>query len=243
VGKTALALNMAAGAARQGVKVGIFSLEMNSEDLALRMLTSEAKIGAQSVRGGNITESEWGRFGDASEYLAKLPIFIDDTSDLNLNKLKVKAKRLFKEHDKSKRLIIVDYLQLMTGQGENRQTEVAGISRGLKILAQELNVPILALSQLSRPAKMQRDSRRPQLSDIRESGAIEQDADIVMFLQRDMDPPSPEELEEGVDDNRIPPDSAKLILAKHRNGPTRDIQLGFDKEYATFRSLFQGNKY
>jgi len=234
VGKTALALNMAAGAAKQDVKVGIFSLEMTAEDLALRMLSSEAGIGSQQLRGGNISPEWWGRFMDASSYLSELPIYIDDTPDLNINKLRVKAKRVLQNAEKGKKLLIVDYLQLMSGEGENRQNEVARISRGLKILSKDLDVPILALSQLSRPPKLQREGKRPQLSDIRESGAIEQDADIVMFLHRDMEPRT-NDVED--DEERMAPDAAKLIIAKHRNGPTRDIQLVFRKEFARFLSV------
>ena len=236
VGKTALALNMAVGAAKQGVTVGIFSLEMTAEDLALRMLTAEAGIGSQVVRSGKIAPEWWNTFMDASAFLSELPISIDDTPDLNINRLRVKARRRFRDVG-DKGLIIVDYLQLMSParrNQESRQVEVAQISRGLKILAKEMNVPVLALSQLSRPPKLQRE-KRPQLSDLRESGAIEQDADIVMFLHRDMDPPSPggEEAPDAISD-RMPPDAAKLIVAKHRNGPTKDIPLVFRKEYARF---------
>ena len=234
VGKTALALNMAAGAAKQGTKVGIFSLEMTAEDLALRMLSSEAGIGSQQLRGGNIPPEWWGRFMDASAYLSELPLYIDDTPDLNINRLRVKAKRVLQNAESGKKFLIVDYLQLMSGEGENRQNEVARISRGLKILSKDLDVPILALSQLSRPPKLQREGKRPQLSDIRESGAIEQDADIVMFLHRDMEPRA-DDAEDSED--RMAPDAAKLIIAKHRNGPTRDIQLVFRKEFARFLSV------
>jgi len=233
-GKTALALNMASGAARAGTKVGIFSLEMTSEDLALRMLTSEAGISTQQVHGGNVSSEFWSRFVDASAYLSELPLYIDDTPDLNINRLRVKAKRVFQGTPSGKKLLIVDYLQLMSGEGENRQNEVAQISRGMKILAKDLDVPILALSQLTRPPKMQRGGKRPQLSDLRESGAIEQDADIVMFLHRNMDPQT-DDFEN--DEERMPLDAAKLIVAKHRNGPTRDIQLTFRKEFARFLSL------
>jgi len=231
VGKTALALNMARGAAYGGkATVGVFSLEMTAEDLALRMLTSEAGIGSQQIRSGSIPPEWWSRFMDASSFLSELPIYIDDTPDLNINRLRVKARRRFRSAG-DKKFLIVDYLQLMSSDGrhENRQNEVAQISRGLKILAKDLNVPILALSQLSRPNRLQR-SKRPQLSDLRESGAIEQDADIVMFLHRDMDPdPADED-----DDDRMPSNAANLIVAKHRNGPTKDILLEFSKETARF---------
>jgi len=233
VGKTALSLNMALGAAKTGTKVGVFSLEMTAEDLALRLLTSEAGIGTQQLRG-TIPAEYWSRFYDVSAFLSELPLHIDDTPDLNINRLRVKAKRLFQNVGSGQKLLIVDYLQLMSGEGENRQNEVARITRGLKILAKDLDVPIIALSQLTRPPKLQR-TNRPQLSDLRESGAIEQDADIVMFLHRDMDP-SPMDEDDG-DENRMPPDAARLIVAKHRNGPTRDIQLVFRKEFARFLSI------
>jgi len=231
VGKTALALNMARGAARGGkATVGIFSLEMTAEDLALRMLTSEAGIGSQQIRSGNIRPEWWDRFMDASSFLSELPISIDDTPDLNINRLRVKARRRFRSTE-NKKLLIVDYLQLMSSDGRYRERhlEVAQISRGLKILAKDLDVPILALSQLSRPLKTER-AKRPQLSDLRDSGAIEQDADIVMFLHRDMDPMPAED----DDESRLPSNLANLIVAKHRNGPTRDILLEFNKEIARF---------
>ena len=239
VGKTALALNMAIGAAKHGTRVGVFSLEMTAEDLALRILTSEAGIGTQQLRGGSVPAEYWTQFMNASAFLSELPIFIDDTPDLNINRLRVKAKRVFHDSGSVKKLLIVDYLQLMSGEGENRQNEVARITRGLKILAKDLDVPIIALSQLTRPSKMQRESgkKRPQLSDLRESGAIEQDADIVMFLHRDTDPP-PDDMDE--DDSRMPSDEARLIVAKHRNGPTRDIQLSFRKEFARFLPMHRG---
>jgi len=246
IGKTALALNMAVGAALpsgvgsdrdEGATVGIFSLEMTAEDLALRLLTSEAGVAVQQLqgRGGNVDMAIWERLQNAGNDLSKLPIHIDASPDLDINRLRVKAKRLFRDVGKGKKLIIVDYLQLMKGDTSGRQSErhneVREISRGLKILAKDLDTPILALSQLSRPLKTQRENRRPQLSDIRESGAIEQDADIVLFLQRDTEPLSDDEQE---NEDRMPPDAAKLIIAKHRNGPTRDIQLSFKKEFARF---------
>ena len=236
VGKTALALNMAAGAAKQDVKVGIFSLEMTAEDLALRMMTAEARIGSQRLRGKSIPQELWSSLSNASAYLSELPIYIDDTPDLNIHRLRVKAKRLFQNAEKGKKFLIVDYLQLMSGEGENRQNEVARISRGLKILSKDLDVPILALSQLSRPSKLQREDRKklPQLSDLRESGAIEQDADIVVFLHRDMEPRTNDDED---DEERMAPDEARLIIAKHRNGPTRVLQLSFEKEYARFFSV------
>ncbi|MDR1412307.1 MAG: replicative DNA helicase [Actinomycetes bacterium] len=237
VGKTALALNMALGAARRDTTVGFFSLEMTAEDLALRMLTAEAGISAQDVRAGRVPDSYWNRFIDTSENLSRLRIYIDDTPDLNINRLRIKARRRFRNIE-GKKLLIVDYLQLMSPDNrsiENRQQEIAQISRGLKILAKDLNIPILALSQLSRMAEM-RKGKRPQLSDLRESGAIEQDADIVMFLHRpDMDKNAENDsYSTDDDDRRLPADGAELIVAKHRNGPTADILLTFKKKYAKF---------
>jgi replicative DNA helicase len=233
VGKTAFALNMAVGAARRGVTVGFFSLEMVAEDLALRMLCSEAGISAQAVRAGKIPDSYWNRFMDTSENLSGLKIFIDDTPDLNINRLRVKARRRFRD-TKGKKLLVVDYLQLMQPSRrntENRNIEISEISRGLKILSKDLNVPIIALSQLSREAE-KRKGKRPQLSDLRESGAIEQDADIVMFLHRNMEMGVPYPGQE--DEEQLPQDAAELIIAKHRNGPTADIPLTFRKDQAKF---------
>jgi len=247
VGKTALALNMAVGAAldsgtgpnvEPGATVGIFSLEMTAEDLAVRLLTSRAGVSMQQLqgRGGNVEMAVWDNLQRAGTELSNLPIHIDASPDLDINRLRVKAKRLFRDVGDGKRLIILDYLQLMKGDSSSRQSEryneVREISRSLKILAKDLDTPILALSQLTRPSKGQRDDRRPQLSDIRDSGAIEQDADIVLFLQRGSDPHAEDE-EEGRE--HMSADAAKLIIAKHRNGPTRDIHLSFDQQFARFR--------
>ncbi|MCL2537694.1 MAG: replicative DNA helicase [Coriobacteriia bacterium] len=238
VGKTALALNMAVGAAEKDITVGIFSLEMAAEDLAMRMLTTRAGISTQSLRG-NVPQEWWGRFLDESDYLSKLKIFIDSTPDLNISRLRVKAKRLFQRVPKNKKLLIVDYLQLMSGDGENRTQEIARITRGLKILAKDLDVPILALSQLVRPPKGLKEPKRPLLSDLRESGTIEQDADIVMFLDRRENP----EEDEFAADNAGGPEEATLILAKHRNGPTADIKLAFIADFAQFRSVSRESPY
>ncbi|MDR1775002.1 MAG: replicative DNA helicase [Actinomycetes bacterium] len=237
VGKTALALNIAVGAAKSGATVGVFSLEMTAEDLALRVLTSEAGISSQIAKQGNVSGAQWEVFQNTSDQLSKLDIWIDDTPGLDINRLRVKARRRFRKTNDKQRLLIVDYLQLMTAtpragrQSENRQQEVAEISRGLKILAKDLDVPVLALSQLSRAAEQRKDAQ-PQLADLRESGAIEQDADIVMFLWRPDMKPNSENYEENA--QKYSPDYAKLIVAKHRNGETKGIHLSFNKRIAKF---------
>jgi replicative DNA helicase len=173
----------------------------------------------------------------ASNYLSELPIFIDDTPDMNINRLRVKARRKFRNFS-GKKLLIVDYLQLMSGDGraENRNIEVAQISRGLKILAKDLDLPIIALSQLGRPSKLSSKPKRPQLSDLRDSGAIEQDADIVMFLHRDTEPEAGDSYDDDDVEPKLAPNHALLIVAKHRNGPIKDIHLEFRKEHARFVS-------
>ncbi|NTW28262.1 MAG: replicative DNA helicase [Coriobacteriia bacterium] len=230
VGKTALALNMAVGAAKQGTAVAVFSLEMGAEQLVQRVLCSEARINLQDVRTGYVKDSDWHAIHTAMGKLANLDFWVDDTPSISILELRAKARRQLR--DKPKGLIVVDYLQLMQPQNrrnENRQTEIAEISRGLKILAKELKVPIVALSQLSRAVE-QRAGKRPQLSDLRESGAIEQDADVVMFIDRNTDPKDTSE-------DRPPLGSAELIVAKHRNGPTGLIQLAFLDRFVKFVSV------
>lgn len=232
VGKTALALNMAVGAAKNKARVAVFSLEMGIEDLTQRILCSEAHINLQDVRSGRVKDESWESISIAMDKLSRLDIHIDDSPSLNITELRAKARRQFRDIDgkENKGLIIVDYLQLMQPtrrNTENRQVEIAEISRGLKILAKDLNVPIIALSQLSRSVES-RKGKRPQLSDLRESGAIEQDADIVMFLDRNTDPEA-----EG-SEGRPPQGEAYLIIAKHRNGPTGQINLAFRERYTSF---------
>jgi replicative DNA helicase len=228
VGKTALALNMGINAARHGASVAIFSLEMGADQLVQRVLCSEARINLQDVRTGYVKDSDWYTIHTAMGKLAQLDFWVDDTPSISILEVRAKARRQLR--DKPKGFIIVDYLQLMQPQGrrsENRQTEIAEISRGLKILAKELKVPILALSQLSRAVE-QRAGKRPQLSDLRESGAIEQDADVVMFIDRNTDPHA--EDQEGRPQKGV----AELIVAKHRNGPTGQIQLVFNDRFTKF---------
>ncbi len=228
VGKTALALNMGINAARHGASVAVFSLEMGADQLVQRVLCSEARINLQDVRTGYIKDSDWYTIHTAMGKLAQLDFWVDDTPSISILEVRAKARRQLR--DKPKGFIIVDYLQLMQPQGrrsENRQTEIAEISRGLKILAKELKVPILALSQLSRAVE-QRAGKRPQLSDLRESGAIEQDADVVMFIDRNTDPFADDQ------EGRPQKGVAELIVAKHRNGPTGQIQLVFNDRFTKF---------
>lgn len=228
VGKTALALNIAVGAAMHGTSVAAFSLEMSSEQLVQRVLCAESRINLQDVRTGYLQESDWHAVHTAMGKLAKLDFWVDDTPSISILEVRAKARRQLR--DKESGLIIIDYLQLMQPQNrrtENRQVEIAEISRGLKILAKELNVPVLALSQLSRAVE-QRAGKRPQLSDLRESGAIEQDADIVMFLDRNTNPGSEDE------EGRPAKGTAELIVAKHRNGPLGTIPLVFHDRFTKF---------
>lgn len=226
MGKTALALNIAQNVAiRNGQPVAIFSLEMGAESLVERMLSAEGLIPSYHVRTGNLTESEWRRMILAQEQLAKGKIFIDDTAGVRISEIRSRAKRLSQETG-GLGLIVIDYLQLITGRGrENRQQEVSEISRQLKILAKELKVPVIALSQLSRGVE-QRNDKRPVLSDLRESGSIEQDADIVAFLYR--------EAYYNREEQEEPDNVTELILEKNRHGSLGTVRLFFHKEYAKF---------
>jgi replicative DNA helicase len=235
MGKTSFVLNVAqhVGTATQ-MTVGFFSLEMSKEQLFMRMLTSEARIDAHRFRTGYLSEKDYGRLSHALGTLAEARVFIDDTASIGVLEMRAKARRLQAEH--GLHLLIVDYIQLMQGRGrfENRQAELASISRSLKGLAKELNVPIVALSQLSR-APETRSDHRPQLSDLRESGALEQDADVVLFIfreeqYRDADG-QPNEQAEGV---------AEIIIGKQRNGPTGFVKLAFVKEHTRFENLAHG---
>jgi replicative DNA helicase len=224
VGKTGLALSIARNAAkRYNRRVALFSLEMSGEQVVQRLISAETGIDAQRLRRGKIEEHEWERFMRATNDLAETFFFIDDTPGISALELRSKARRLHAEVGID--LIIVDYLQLMRGdyRSENRVQEISGISRALKALARELNVPVLALSQLSRGVESRTD-KRPILSDLRESGALEQDADVVMFIYRD----------ELYNENTERQNLADVIVAKHRNGPTDTIQLYFKKELAQF---------
>jgi replicative DNA helicase len=227
MGKTSLCLNIAQYVGtKKDISVAIFSLEMSKDQVAQRMLCSEARIDAAKVRKGFIAEREWPELARAAGRLAEANIFVDDTPSISVLELRAKARRL--KAEKGLGLVIVDYLQLMRGYGrpENRQQEISEISRSLKAMARELNVPVIAVSQLSRAVE-QRTPKRPQLSDLRESGAIEQDADLVLFIYRE-DYYNPNTPKKGI---------AEVIVAKQRNGPIGTVELMFQKDYARFENL------
>ncbi|MEG6574284.1 MAG: replicative DNA helicase [Caldibacillus debilis] len=228
VGKTAFALNIAQNVAtKTDENVAIFSLEMGAEQLVMRMLCSEGNINSQNLRTGRLTDEDWKKLTMAMGSLSNAGIFIDDTPAIRVSEIRAKCRRLKQEHGLG--LVIIDYLQLIQGSGrvkENRQQEVSEISRSLKALARELEVPVIALSQLSRGVE-QRQDKRPMMSDIRESGSIEQDADIVAFLYRD------DYYNKDSENKNI----IEIIIAKQRNGPVGTIQLAFAKEYNKFVNL------
>jgi len=223
MGKTALSLNMAVNSAMAGYGVGIFSLEMSAEQLTLRLLSSESGTAHHNIRNATISSDEWIHVTNVAGQLAELQIFIDDTAGLNLMELRARARKLKAERNID--MLVIDYLQLLhsSKRHENRHQEVAEISRSLKALAKELNIPILVGSQLSRAVEGRMD-KRPMLSDLRESGAIEQDADVIMFLYRDI----------VYNPETENPASAELIIGKQRNGPTGTINLNFIKELTKF---------
>jgi len=227
MGKTALALNIAQYAAiEHKVPVAIFSLEMSKEQLATRMLCAEAKVDAQAVRTGRLSDAEWQRLTFAANRLSQAPIFVDDTPAITVLELRAKARRLMAEHGLG--LVIVDYLQLMRSRErrERREQEISEISSSLKAMAKELNIPVVALSQLNRQVEA-RENKRPQLADLRESGAIEQDADVIVFIYRD-EVYNKETPEKG---------TAELIIGKQRNGPTGTMKLAFLAHYSCFANL------
>ena len=232
MGKTAFTLSMAKNAAKAGVPVAVFSLEMASVQLVQRLIAGEAEINSHSLRNGQLEENEWKKLHGAIDTLSNIPIYIDDTPAINIFELRAKCRRLKQNCDIG--MIIIDYLQLMTAAPNekrgNREQEISSISRALKGLAKELNVPVLALSQLSRAVETRGGEKRPQLSDLRESGAIEQDADIVTFIYR----PGYYGLEEGNFD--VPLDLAEIILAKHRNGSLGTVNLKFVAEFVKFEN-------
>jgi replicative DNA helicase len=232
MGKTSLVLNIAQHVALQGDhSVGFFSLEMSKESLFLRLLTSEAQIDSHRLMSGAIGQKDYGRISHALETLSAMKLYIDDTANIGVLEMRAKARRLQAEHGLS--LVVVDYIQLMTARGryENRTLELASISRALKGLAKELNVPVAVLSQLSR-APESRSDHRPQLSDLRESGALEQDADVVVLIYR----------EDAYNRDPNHPDAgiAELIVAKQRNGPTGVVKLAFIREFTRFENLALG---
>jgi replicative DNA helicase len=236
MGKTAFALSIARNAALHGDKptaVGMFSLEMSTQQLVMRLMCAEARVDAHKVRTGRLPEDEWKKLSRSVGRLYTAKIFIDDTPGLNILELRAKARRLKVEHNIG--LLIVDYLQLMQGPRniQSREQEISSISRSLKGLAKELNLPVIALSQLNRSVESRND-KRPALSDLRESGAIEQDADVVMFVNR------PEMFGIQEDEGESTEGLAEIIIGKQRNGPTDTVKLQFIKQYARFenRAMF-----
>jgi replicative DNA helicase len=231
MGKTAFAMNIAENASIEDQKVvGMFSLEMSREALLLRLLCSRARVDSHKMRTGSLWRDDMTKVVNAMEQLAHAPIFIDDTPGISLSEMRAKARRLQQSQGKLD-LVIVDYLQLMSGGGrryENRTQEVSAISRGLKALAKELKVPVIALSQLSRAPESRGGDHRPQLSDLRESGSIEQDADVVAFIFRE---------EVYKQDDPDLQGKAELIIAKQRNGPTGRVNLAFLKNSTLFESM------
>jgi replicative DNA helicase len=228
MGKTAFALNIATNAAYAGVGAAVFSLEMAKEQLVLRMLCSEARVNSSKVRSGYLGERDFPQLAKAAGRLHEAPIYIDDTPAISVLELRAKARRLVRDRSKKIGLIVVDYLQLMRGMGaaNNREQEISEISRSLKALAKELNVPVMALSQLNRRVE-DRGDRRPMMSDLRESGAIEQDADVIMFIYRDEVYNKSDESKKGL---------AEVIVAKQRNGPIDTINLTFLSEFTRFEN-------
>lgn len=229
MGKTAFALNMALNAWHAGHSVGVFSLEMSSEQLVLRMLSSESNIPHQKIKNASVSSDEWMELTNTAAKLAEAKIFIDDTPSLNIMELRAKARKLKAQADI--KLIVIDYLQLINShvRHENRTQEISAISRGLKALAKELGIPILALSQLSRSLETRMD-KRPMLSDLRESGAIEQDGDVIFFIYRDVvyNPDT---------DN---PELTEIIIGKQRNGPTGSFHTRFRGEVSRFEDFQEG---
>jgi len=226
MGKTALALNFARNSSSQDTKIGFFSLEMSNKQLVERLLTSEAKLDSHLVRTGKLPKHEWNKLSDAADTLSESEIYIDDSADLNIMELRAKARQL--KVEKNIDILFIDYLQLLhaPGKSESRQQEISFISRSLKALSKELEIPIVCLSQLSRAVESRTD-HRPIMSDLRESGAIEQDADVVMFIYRKY-VYSKEEEDLGM---------ADIILAKHRNGPIGQVKVTFIDKYAKFENL------
>ena len=239
IGKTSLALNIAAYAARKGgATVAFFSLEMPAQQLVSRVLAAEARVESSRMRTGHLNSTDWENLARAMNDLHTAAFFIDDSPDLSIMELRAKARRQLRNIEPGKGLIVVDYLQLMSssrrGGERDRHLEVAEISRGLKILAKELDVPVLALSQLNRSVEA-RGNKRPQLSDLRESGSIEQDADVVMFVDRSLNEA------EVAGGSRPELGMANLIIGKNRNGPQRDIEVTFMSEYTSFADVDHKN--
>ena len=234
MGKSALVANIAENAVLAGHAVALFSLEMSESELAQRFVASQARIKGEDLRRGKVAESRWPKILEACQRLAEAPLYVDDSSDTGVLEVRAKSRRLHAQVTGGLGLVIVDYLQLMRHEGrvESRVEQVGQISRGLKGLARELNVPVIALSQLSRGVEQRGGEKKPILSDLRESGQIEQDADLVMFIYR----------EEYYEKESERPGEADIIIAKHRNGPVGDVVLTFQKEYPKFMN-FAGERF
>lgn len=229
MGKTAFALNLALNAAKSesNPAVAIFSLEMSMEQIMLRLLCCQALVDQSKIRRGNIDDQAWAKLMDAADVISNINLFVDDTAALSTMELRARCRRLKSEHNLG--LVIVDYLQLMRASRDidSREQEISDISRNLKALAKELSIPVIALSQLNRKVE-ERGDKKPMLSDLRESGAIEQDADVIMFIFRD---------EAYTKENSTKPGIAEIIIGKQRNGPVGDLELYFKKEYSKFENL------
>jgi replicative DNA helicase len=234
MGKTAFSLNVAANAAFAGVGVAVFSLEMAKEQLVLRMLCSEARVNNSKVRSGYLAERDFPKLANAAGRLHEALIYVDDTPAISVLELRAKARRLVRDRTKKVGLIVIDYLQLMRGMGgaSNREQEISEISRSLKALAKELAVPVIAISQLNRRVE-DRGDRRPMMSDLRESGAIEQDADVIMFIYRD----------EVYNQNSEEKGKAEIIVAKQRNGPIDTVELTFLNEFMRFENYTRRDEF
>jgi replicative DNA helicase len=233
MGKTTFAMNIAENAAiKVGKPVAVFSMEMPGEQLAMRMLSSLGRIDQHRIRTGKLDDDDWPRLTSAVGILAESPMYIDDTPALTPTELRARARRLAREHEHGLGLIVIDYLQLMqvAGNSENRATEISEISRSLKALAKELHVPVIALSQLNRSLE-QRPNKRPVMSDLRESGAIEQDADVIVFIYRD-EVYNPETEDKG---------TAEIIIGKQRNGPIGTVRLTFLGQFTRFENHASGS--
>jgi replicative DNA helicase len=234
MGKSALVANIAENAVLAGNAVVLFSLEMSESELAQRFVASQARIKGEDLRRGKVAESRWPKILEACQRLAQAPLFVDDSSDTGVLEIRAKCRRLHAQVEGGLGLVIVDYLQLMRAEGriESRVEQVSQMSRGLKGLARELGVPVIALSQLSRAVEQRGGEKKPVLSDLRESGAIEQDADLVMFIYR----------EEYYEKDSERPGEADIIIAKHRNGPVGEVVLTFQKEYPKFMN-YAGERF
>ncbi|MBV8940786.1 MAG: replicative DNA helicase [Solirubrobacterales bacterium] len=235
MGKSALVANIAENAALDGYPVVLFSLEMSESELAQRFVASQSRIGGEDLRRGKVPEHRWPKILEACRRLADAPLYVDDSSDTGVLEVRAKARRLHHQLKDGLGLVVVDYLQLMRHEGriESRVEQVSQLSRGLKGLARELNIPVIAISQLSRAVEQRGGDKRPILSDLRESGAIEQDSDLVIFIYR-------EEYYLGAESER--PGEADLIIAKHRNGPVGDVVLTFQKQYPKFMN-YAGSRF